>query len=53
MPVLARDTDRLPSLWIDATSITLPTKPVVAITTCKTGKTGVRKQAHKFMQSEK
>jgi hypothetical protein len=46
MPVLASDTDRLPSLWIDAISMTLPTNPVIDITTCKTGQTKVRNQRH-------
>jgi hypothetical protein len=35
MPVLASDIDRLPSFGTDAMSMTLPTIPVEASTTCK------------------
>jgi uncharacterized NAD-dependent epimerase/dehydratase family protein len=53
MPVLASDIDRLPSLRTDAMSMTLPTSPVVAITTCKTGKTEARSQVQQSMQTGK
>jgi hypothetical protein len=53
MPVLIKDNDRFPSLWTDAMSTTLPTIPVVAITTWKTGKTDGRNQVQQFTQNGK